>query len=124
MSTLSMTHEAISKALCDDTPLTADQRAALLSLVAADKRGQDAWDASARWQPIETAPKNGQRVLLWWRTCKEAVRGRFSFDEEFDDRPETWPSPEFGWRCDGDQCIPRNQEDCTHWMPLPPPPAA
>lgn len=40
MSTLALTHEAISKALTENMPLTDDQRAALLGLVARDKQAQ------------------------------------------------------------------------------------
>lgn len=73
------------------------------------------------WQPIETAPMN-RRILLWWRTCREPHIGQWDIDEEYDQRPKSWKSPEEGWRNCGDQCIPRNQSDCTHWMPLPSPP--
>lgn len=38
--TSTMTHEAISKALCDNAPLSDDQRAALLTLIASDKQEQ------------------------------------------------------------------------------------
>lgn len=66
------------------------------------------------WKPIETAPRNGMRVLLYWRTCHGmSFTGRYTYDEKTDRE---------GWRCDGDQVIPRNQDDCTHWMPLPEPP--
>lgn len=47
MSTLAMTHEAISKALCDRTPLTDDQRSALIGLVVRDRGAQDREDANA-----------------------------------------------------------------------------
>lgn len=110
MSTIALTHEAIAQALADNTPLSDDQRAALLSLVAADKRGQALWDAATRWQPIATAPKDGTNVLLvnrkgniaaglwmnslsgtgWW------LRGG--------DRPDTFFNDHHG---------------PTHWMPLP-----
>jgi hypothetical protein len=43
-------------------------------------------------------------------------------DEAFDTRPVGWPSPRCGWRSPGDQCIPVNQSDVTHWRPLPTPP--
>lgn len=62
------------------------------------------------WQPIETAPK-WKPVLLWWRTAPTPVTGRFVSDEHGE-----------GWMCDGDRILPRNQADCTHWMPLPEPP--
>ena len=75
------------------------------------------------WRPIETAPKDGSRVLLWWCTRGASV-GHFEYDDMFSERPSRWVSPEFGWRSDGDQCIPVNQEHCTRWMPLPAAPEA
>ena len=60
------------------------------------------------WQPIETAPQDGHQILLWWRFRRYPATGSYYVDETG-----------AGWRCDGDQCIPKNQQDCTHWMPLP-----
>lgn len=77
---------------------------------------------SMEWMPIETAPTNGKRILLWWRTCPDASVGYFDIDDQFGERRKGWPCPEYGWRCEGDDVIPKNQKDCTHWMPLPPPP--
>lgn len=71
------------------------------------------------WRTIDSAPKDGRDILLWWRLCKNPSVGRWSIDDAFDQHDEEWPCPEEGWRSDGDQCIPRNQSDCTHWMPLP-----
>lgn len=68
--------------------------------------------AVPQWRPIETAPMH-KAVLLWWRTCLEPAIGRYVSDERGE-----------GWKCDGDQAIPRNQGDCTHWMPLPAAPGA
>ena len=81
-------------------------------------------DEPEGWRPIETAPKDGRRILLWWRTCTEPITGSWCIDDTYDDRPKGWNSPEQGWCADGDQCIPRNQKDCTNWMPLPPAPGA
>jgi len=68
------------------------------------------------WQPIETAPKDGTWVLLWW---KETPTGAECFDE--------W-SPEQAvgkWHYD---CWMRCSEYCvggtpTAWQSLPNPPA-
>jgi hypothetical protein len=76
-----------------------------------------------RWQPIATAPQSGKKILLCWPKHKIVASGRYDIDEEFDYRPNYWVSPSEGWRNDGDQCIPRNQEDCTLWQPLPPLPS-
>lgn len=67
--------------------------------------------SAAAWQPIQTAPKSGEAVLLWWSCCKDPAVGRWEDD-----------CIREGWRCDGDQCVPKNQHNCTHWMPLPEPP--
>lgn len=65
-----------------------------------------------KWQPIETAPKDGARILLWGRYWsdgqdwfKEPLYGQFSGR-----RWEAWgPGGPFGVRP-------------THWTPLPEPP--
>lgn len=75
-----------------------------------------------QWRPIETAPDDGTRILMWWRGCSSPSVGAWEVDDGFDDHPDGWVSPSEGFRSDGDQCIPINQEDCTHWMPLPLPP--
>jgi len=61
------------------------------------------------WLMIDSAPKSGKPALLWWRRCTHPAVGRWVDDEAG-----------VGWVCDGDQCMPANQDDCTHWMPLPP----
>ncbi len=63
------------------------------------------------WQSITTAPKTGEAVLLWWKYCKEPFIGRWG---EL--------NGEKGWWCDGDYHVPKQQDHCTHWMPLPGPP--
>ena len=62
------------------------------------------------WQPIESAPTSGEPILLYWRYAGW-MRGRFVNDERGS-----------GWMNDGDMVLPKNQRDCTQWMPLPPPP--
>lgn len=54
------------------------------------------------WQPIETAPKDGEIVDLWHR-----VYGRIT---------DTWWD-DGGWVPAADW-----QSDITHWKPLPEPP--
>lgn len=60
------------------------------------------------WRPIETAPKDGTRILVFADGHPETMRYRA-------DRSEAFPWMDDGghssWRAD----IP------THWMPLPPP---
>ena len=50
------------------------------------------------WQPIETAPKDGTRILMW-----SQKHSSVSYD--------SW----------ADFCR-MNNPSFTHWMPLPPPP--
>lgn len=103
MSTLALTHGAISKALSENLPLTDDQRAALLTLVMADKRGQELWDLAQQWRPITTAWTE-RRVLVFepgingdGRTIAHSWHGRW-FAGDIKDENEVWP---------------------TFWMPLP-----
>jgi hypothetical protein len=58
------------------------------------------------WQPIETAPKDGTRILIW-------VEGRALIVhwQGPPHAPEDWPQ---GWRCT--MFI---HPDATYWMPLP-----
>lgn len=58
--------------------------------------------ANMEWQPIETAPKDNTRILLW--DGQIASTGSWYHDE---------------WAGDDYEAI-----DATHWMPLPDPPEA
>lgn len=78
-------------------------------------------EALGQWRPISTAPTHGH-ILLFWKHAGACV-GYWGIDDGFDRRPKKWQCPEAGWKGEADTLIPRNQEDCTHWMPLPHPPA-
>jgi len=82
----------------------------------------EATAAQGAWRSMSSAPTS-RPIILLWRTAPWPLRGEWSIDEEFDTRPKGWVSPESGWRNDGDQCIPRNQEDCIGWQKLPPVPS-
>ena len=58
------------------------------------------------WQPIETAPKDGTRVILFVKCGDQCVAG---WNDDFD-----------MWQLVGDQFT----RTPTHWMPLPEPPHA
>jgi hypothetical protein len=62
------------------------------------------------WQPIATAPRDCTPILTFWRHSGHAISW-YDWDDERE-----------GFRCADDDCIPKNQEACTHWMPLPAPP--
>ena len=63
---------------------------------------------NTEWKPIESAPKDGTRVLLWNEKFTAPCSGQFY---GFDD-----------WKMDSD--IPPFAFQPTHWMPLPPAPTS
>jgi hypothetical protein len=68
----------------------------------------------SEWKPIETAPKNGTRILL----------GRFKSDCPMNGRcaVDWWSLPEDGRGWIGFGKFNPTYWPPTHWMPLPPPP--
>ena len=68
--------------------------------------------ARMMWQPIETAPKDGERIDVWFELGSHAARWPNVF---WDSRRERWTSGPT------DQGI--IHWNATHWMPLPAPPA-
>ena len=66
------------------------------------------------WQPIETAPKDGARIVVW-------------IPAEDDDPPEVayvqWASHFSGW-LGVNSAWQLESPQPTHWMPLPKPPEA
>lgn len=75
----------------------------------------EAAENAVQWQPIETAPKDGTRLLLWWGSevhigrCVVAGMSRDGGD---------W------WRSESHQVFKVAEGRPTHWMPLPAAPAA
>ena len=79
-----------------------------------------------QWQPIETAPKDGQTLLLgYFNKCNRwrTVRGQYFSQEQIN---AEWDEPGVpGWyetaenADDPPSCWGINP---THWMPLPEPP--
>ena len=70
------------------------------------------------WQPIETAPRDGSKVLLWLpdpRTLDPVIIGRWSFD--------SWWTHDDRWMNDHSD---ESEFDIapTYWQPLPEPPHA
>lgn len=71
-----------------------------------------------KWQPIETAPLNGEHVLLWQKYADFPVIAYFSH------RRNMWFAETEHYDTNGDASV--IDTIChtliTHWMPLPPPP--
>jgi len=65
------------------------------------------------WQPIETAPKDGTRILAYGVCGYEDVAGIATVK---------WHRG--SWVCDPNEATEYDYEECkiTHWMPLPEPP--
>lgn len=71
--------------------------------------------ANSEWQPIETAPKDGQTILGWSDDFTEPTRFLWACLHQWND-----PKDVFGWvEVDGDWST---SAKVTHWMPLPKPP--
>jgi hypothetical protein len=85
----------------------------VLAAVIADRAAGRASAEPEGWRPIDTAPTQG-KILLWWKNAG-AVTGGFAVDDDWTQKSKT---PREGWKGDGDEAIPRNQEDCTHWQLL------
>lgn len=73
------------------------------------------------WQPIETAPKDGTRVMLWRGFTDFGLWSEMVIAEWRDDTwmwPAENPSTHGEWEendlLDGFEC-----NSFTHWMPLP-----
>lgn len=67
----------------------------------------------SEWLDIETAPKNGDWILLYLPWCGEVRMGRFNANSRY----------HAGWRA----CLTTKQESViyglpSHWMALPAPP--
>lgn len=62
------------------------------------------------WQPIETAPKDGNRILGFTSMGIIEIYWGGYFE---------WSQDVIGTECGGDICFEGN---ISHWMPLPPPP--
>jgi hypothetical protein len=79
----------------------------------------------SEWQPIETAPKNGTRLLLWDAKRSVAVSGHWHNDPGMDN-PSAYEPPWQWWVSDDELIMWDGGPDDkpTHWMPLAAPPVS
>lgn len=84
----------------------------------------------SEWQSIETAPRDGRKLLLFYinrNGLPRTVVGGWVTDEEAAETDADGVGLEAGWyeRIDnwGDYYqVAIHEGEPTHWMPLPPPP--
>jgi len=93
------------------------QQLALMQQDRDDWRARAEWWAG-KWQPIESAPKDGSFILLWERFSSSPFVGYWLKNGGW------YPQTEFVLVI-GDAYLTDNisQSLITHWMPLPNPPA-
>lgn len=73
------------------------------------------------WQPIETAPKDGTHLLLWYPDYHRKVWvGHYYSTETFEHGKLKRKSE--GWHNGADVMSMMRECKPTHWMPLPPAP--
>jgi len=89
-------------------------------------------EARMQWQPIDTAPKDGRKVILFYRNSHSrprTVMARWLTDEQAAETDADGVGLEGGWY----ECIDNwndytevaiHEGEPTHWMPLPTPPVA
>ncbi|NJB80339.1 DUF551 domain-containing protein [Xanthomonas arboricola] len=74
----------------------------------------------SEWQPIETAPKDGTRILVW---CEHED---YPFPAYWFEHPRfsAWLAFKSHLTTDGDANVVDyfSQQSISHWMPLPEPP--
>ena len=67
-----------------------------------------------KWEPIETAPKDGTAIMLWTSMAKRPVFCRWSIAGSDDG----WWSTMWGDEASGNVRL----DSYTHWQPIPPGP--
>lgn len=85
-------------------------------------------DLTPQWQPIELAPKDGTRIMLWRGRPKLGVWAEMVIAEWFNGEwvwpdPRDNPSTHEGWTEDEMSDGYADSKNFTHWIPLPAPPA-
>lgn len=68
-----------------------------------------------KWEPIETAPKDGERILGYW--SREGYQGGNTHEMAV----VSWDSENEWWGLDvsSGECVEFSQWTPTHWTPIP-----
>ena len=77
--------------------------------------------AENTWKPIESAPKDGTRILLWLPKYDVVVSGCWAEIPGEHDGPHTFYEAFDDWCIDNDLYIMDDPPDCypTHWLDCP-----
>lgn len=84
----------------------------------------------AEWQPIESAPKDGRKIILFYRNrggLPRTVMGMWLTDERANEIDNVGVGLEAGWyeridNWDDFTHVAIHEGEPTHWQPLPEPP--
>ena len=68
------------------------------------------------WQPIETAPKNGEIRIIIAEIRQDGEITNIDFDAVLEQESESWEIPALYWVW---RSANGNVEEPTHWMPMP-----
>lgn len=121
------THPAPCARHCESTAFEIEIRRLRAELAASRGREQ-----RMQWQPIDTAPKDGRKVILFYRNSHNkprTVMARWLTDEQAAETDADGVGLKGGWY----ECIDNwsdytevaiHEGEPTHWMPLPTPPVA
>lgn len=80
------------------------------------ERELQALQRAQEWQPIETAPKDGRRIILGYA-------GSYSEEGYWLSDPSKNYWGETGWFATDENVLSHHPSNPTHWMPLPEPPS-
>jgi hypothetical protein len=73
----------------------------------------------SEWQPIDTAPKDGTRIILWLPVEDVAISGFWEWVEPERIDGHQLYSGFYDWFVDNDYVIFDSEYRPTHWMPMP-----
>ena len=78
-----------------------------------------------KWEPIETAPKDGTAIVVASNGWIRAVVRWMDIDSADSEWGTVEHTPDWQWAIEdgkNDRMYYRGWNQLTHWMPLPPPP--
>ena len=116
MKLITIDMDALAKAIDGNTDANEQEARAIINTVLAAPMSQAEPEG---WQPIETAPKDGTRVLLREQYNDVPIIGYYR--DYFGQRFGKWCADQTNYDTDGNACVIDKlvQELISHWQPLP-----